>query len=232
LSAVLPLAAAQDAEVPLQRLRCFNLLNHTILHDDGGKMIEANIDAAGRSIHGNRIWYLRLHRQAHKPTVGLPTHRRRQDAALHLRMLLELDGSQPRKLYCQVQDFDCSSEPEAVVTALLLELRVAYLAAFLEATEEVPKRPVQVPKRLLRRTLGHLIHPRELRLLQPVQLSMLLNSVCALAGLLVQFDPSGKPPVVGKPGCSGMLRQQDALLPVRVKLVAVGTVNLHAGWPP
>gem|GEM_PF-3630393 len=142
---MLPLTAAQDAEVPFQRLRGLDLHHFPFAGDDGGEMAQAHVNTAHRPLHRNRVRYFLIHRHAHEPPVGFPAHRGRTDAPLHRRCFLQANHTQARQVHRTVQHVDGTRQPETVVPPLLLEPWEADVPTVLQAPEESAECPVQIP---------------------------------------------------------------------------------------
>lgn len=82
----------------------------------------------------------------------------------------------------------------------------------------------------MRGTLGGLVHPLKLSLLQSVQCTILRNyigeTVLALF-LTVETDLLFESPVVGKADSSSVLRQRTEPVIARVELISVGAAYKH-----
>jgi hypothetical protein len=95
-----------------------------------------------------------------------------------------------------VAHLDAARKPARISCyALLLELRKTGLPALLYSAEEVLVRPVKIAESFLRCALGDFAHPREVGILQGVQLPVLFDGSTRLPSCLVLFDATGEPPV-------------------------------------
>jgi hypothetical protein len=94
-------------------------------------------------------------------------------------------------------NLDDSVKPEGILAYMfLLETREPY--TFASSRPESSECLVQIPKRLLRGTLGYPIHPREIRWFYGVEGLMLLNSIGEFLFTLLgieAFDSSSKRPI-------------------------------------
>jgi len=125
---------------------------------------------------------------------------------------------------------DGSSESEAVLDPLLLKSWKSHSLSSPYSAVEVLECFVQVSEGLLRSTLGTLVHPGKLGLLQTIEESVLLHGVsepvCSLVGP-EEMDTLFETPVIGKTSDSCMLVEAFPLLIVRVQFVPVSLGHQH-----
>ena len=109
---------------------------------------------------------------------------------------------------------DGPGQPEAVPDSSPLEARESDPLPRLETSIEVLEGSVEVSQGLLRSTLGGLVHPWELVLLQGVEELVLPHGIGEpVVSLIVPvtINPLFETPVVGKTSYSCMLRERGPL---------------------
>ncbi len=124
------------------------------------------------------------------------------------------------------------SQSEAVPDASPLEPRESYLLSRLETPVEVHEGSLKVSQGFLGCTLGCLVHPWEVVLLQGVEEPVLLHGVSEpVVSLIVPvlFDPLFETPVVSKTSHSCMLSKVRPLDVVGVQFIPVSLLNQHSG---
>ena len=203
---------------------------------EGGQLLDPQVNPHDRAIV---LWsgQLLFHLHGHVPVPRLLTHRGREDLYPDGRKVLALfepQPTQPRQHDRRSRDHDGAGEPETAQSRLLgLEAGIPELSLPLPLLFEVtPSKElleggIQVPQRFLRRTLGDLIHPGHVRLLETVEFPVQLDGgrTRLARGIAFLLDPES--PVVGPARGAGMLAAGCHLSIVEVQLRFVCPLYQH-----
>jgi hypothetical protein len=209
----------------------------------GGERLDAQVDAyhrAGVGRIGGDLPLLHLHPDVPMPRLLGDGSREGRDTRCpgdrQIAMLFQAQAAQSGQLDGIREDDNGAGQAKTTQPTLLgLGLRIAeyarQLAFSLErtTTEELREGGVQVAQRFLRRTLGDLVHPRRLGLLEDIELAVQVHGRGAGAGGFVGFLLAPQAPIVGTAGCASMSLASGHLLVIQIQLQLIAA---HHGYGP